>query len=184
MPGPIAIGDPAPNFDLASTEGVVLMLRDEVTRSAAVVYFFGDGESEGVRRDLVALAGSRRRLARHKARVLAVAPVPVAQLARLQQALDLRFPLLYDDRGFARLYGVEPAEAGRPGAPALVVVDRRQQVRWMANPLASAEAALPEVERALAGLPSPTAGYPKPVVNRWIEWWVNALRRGRRATAA
>ena len=41
-------GDEAPNFDLTSTEDVVLMLRDEVSRTAALLYFF-DVEAEGSR---------------------------------------------------------------------------------------------------------------------------------------
>jgi len=184
MPGPIAIGDEAPNFDLTSTEGAVLMLRDEVIRTAVVLYLFTDHEGERVRRDLAALAAGRERLARLKARVLAAAPAPIARLAELQKALDLRFPLLSDDRSFCRLYGVEPGEEGKPGAPALAVVDRRQQVRFLANPVTAVEAALPEVEKILSGLPSPTAGYPRAVLNRCVEWWINALRRGRRASPA
>ena len=32
MPGPVSIGDTAPNFDLSSTEDALLMLKDEVVR--------------------------------------------------------------------------------------------------------------------------------------------------------
>lgn len=184
MPAPISIGDEAPNFDLSSTEGGVLMLRDEVTRTAAVLYLFGDPDGDRTRRDLAALAANRERLARLMARPLAVAPLPLAKLAELQKRWGLPFPLLADDRGFVRLYGVEPPEDGRTPAPALVVVDRRQRVRWMANPVSAVEAALPEVEKILAGFPTPTASYPRSVLNRWIEWWINALGRGRRAIAS
>ena len=38
MLGP-EIGETAPNFDLSSTEGALLMLRDECVHSALVVYF-------------------------------------------------------------------------------------------------------------------------------------------------
>jgi peroxiredoxin len=184
MPAPISVGDEAPNFDLTSTEGGVLMLRDEVTRTAAVLYLFGDPESDRTRRDLAALAANRERLARLDARPLAVAPLALTKLAELQRRWNLPFPLLADDRGFARLYGVEPPEEGRTAAPALVVVDRRQRVRYLANPVSAVEAAMPELEKILAGFPTPTASYPKAVLNRWIEWWVNALGRGRRAVAS
>lgn len=173
MPAPITIGDEAPNFDLSSTEGCVLMLRDEVVRTAVVLYFFADGDSDRVHRDLKALARARESLARTRAKVLAVAPLPVARLQELQRALDLGFPLLRDDRGFARHYGIEAPEEGKPPAPALVVVDRRQRVRWIANPVAAAEEALPQAEKSLAALPSPVAGYPRKVVNRLRDRLVN-----------
>jgi peroxiredoxin len=168
----VSIGEIAPNFDLTSTEGCVLMLRDEVARTAVVLYFFSDPESERVHRDLKALAKGREMLARHSAKVLAVAPVPVDRLQELQRQLDLRFPLLRDDRGFAAHYGVAPSEE-RPPAPALVVVDRRQRVSWLANPVTSVEETLPQVDRVLGDLPSPTADYPRSVINRWIDRLVN-----------
>jgi len=173
MAGPISIGDEAPNFDLSSTEGCVLMLRDEVVRTAVVLYFFADAESDRVHRDLKALSRHRDKLARRQAKVLAVSPLPLARLNELQRELDLHFPLLRDDRGFARAYGVEANEEGRQPAPALMVVDRRQRVRWIANPVTGVEDAMPEVEKLLGGLPSPTAGYPKRVVNRLVDRWVN-----------
>ena len=52
MPGTVSIGDTAPNFDLSSTEDALLMLKDEVIRTAVVLYFFADAGSERVRRDL------------------------------------------------------------------------------------------------------------------------------------
>lgn len=173
MPGPITIGDEAPNFDLSSTEGCVLMLKDEVVRTAVVLYFFADGDSDRVRRDLKRLSQARDKLARHRTKVLAVAPLPLAKLQELQRTLDLGYPLLRDDRGFARHYGIEASEEGKTPAPALVVVDRRQQVRWIANPVTGVEDALPQVEKSLTALPSPVAGYPRKVVNRFRDRMVN-----------
>ena len=49
-------GVEAPNFDLTSTEDVVLMLRDEVPRMAVVLYFFADPGSDRSRQDLQVLA--------------------------------------------------------------------------------------------------------------------------------
>ena len=37
----LSVGDEAPNFDLSTTEGAVLMLCDEVPRNFVVLYFFG-----------------------------------------------------------------------------------------------------------------------------------------------
>ena len=165
MPGPISIGDEAPNFDLSSTEDAVLMLRDEVTRTAIVVYFFTDPASERAQRDLDAPNRGLDALARKSARVLAVSPAKLDELKKLQIERKLLFPLLHDDRNFSAVYGA--------GEAALVLVSRRQRVLWMANPVASVEAALPQALEALAKLPSGTETYNKNVINRLIDRWVN-----------
>lgn len=174
MPGPISIGDEAPNFDLSSTEEALLMLKDEVTRTALVVYFFSGPGDERALRDLDALNRRRDALTRLQVRVLAVSTAPLDDLKKLQRERKLLFPLLHDDRNFSAAYGVAPPpEEGRPAAPALAVVDRRQRIRFLANPVASVEESMPQVESALKDLPSPTKSYPKSVVNRWIDRWVN-----------
>jgi peroxiredoxin len=173
MPGPISIGDEAPNFDLSSTENALLMLRDEVIRTAMVVYFFADPTSERVQRDLDTLSRQREALSKISVGVLAVSPTKLDDLKKLQRERKLRFPLLHDDRNFSALYGVASGEEGKPAAPALVLVDRRQRVRFLANPVASVEESMPQVESALKEMPSPTRSYPKSVVNRWIDRWVN-----------
>lgn len=165
MPGPISIGDEAPNFDLSSTEDALLMLRDEVTRTAIVVYFFTDPAGEQAQRDLDALNRGLDALARRSARVLAVSPAKLDELRKLQIDRKLLFPLLHDDRSFAAAYGVTGS--------ALVLVNRRQRILWMANPVASVDAALPQALEALAKIPSGTETYNKNVINRWIDRWVN-----------
>jgi peroxiredoxin len=166
MPGPLAIGDLAPNFDLSSTEEAVLMLRDEVIRNSVVLYFFAGPGDERAVRDLAALNAAREKIGALRARVLAVSPAPLDALRRLQAQRRLLFPLLHDDRNFGLSYGV--------GAdPLLAVVGQRLEIRWIANPVADVEAALPEVEAVLKALPAPTAAYPKSVINGWVDRWVN-----------
>lgn len=173
MPGPISIGDEAPNFDLSSTEECLLMLKDEVVRTAVVVYFFGNPADERVLRDLDALNRRRESLAKNAVRILAVSPTPLDDLKKLQRERKLVFPLLHDDRSFSAAYGVTAPDEGRPAAPALVVVDRRQRLRFIANPVASVEDSMAQVESAIKDLPSPTRSYPKTVINRLIDRWVN-----------
>jgi peroxiredoxin len=174
----LAIGDEAPNFDLSSTEGVLLMLRDEVIQRAAVLYFFANPGAEivpdRVVRDLVALSNRRAELARARTRILAVSPTPLDRLKKLQVEHKLLYPLLHDDRAFSAAYGVA-AEDGAAPEPALVVVSREQKVLWQANPTPAAgiEGALPEIVKLLRDLPSPAKGYPKSVVNKLIDRWVN-----------
>jgi len=173
MPGPIAIGDEAPNFDLSSTEDALLMLKDEIVRTAIVVYFFADPASARVERDLDALNRNLDALGRRGARVLAVSPAKLDELKKLQGDRKLLFPLLHDDRNFSAAYGVGPATESTPADPALAVVSRRQRIRFLANPVASAEGSLPEVIKLLESLPSGTETYEKSVINRWVDRWVN-----------
>jgi len=171
--GPISIGDEAPNFDLTSTEDALLMLRDEVIQSAIVLYFFSDLTGDRTRRDLEALNRHLDPLGRLRARVLAVSPAKIDELKKLQAERKLLFPLLHDDRDFSARYGVTAPEEGKAAAPALVVVSRKQRVLWLANPVAAVEDALPQVEKLLKDLPSPTASYPRKIINRFVDRWVN-----------
>lgn len=169
---PISVGDEAPNFDLTSTEDVVLMLRDEVPRSAAILYFFADGSDERTRRDLEALAAFVAR-GRYRVQVLGISPQKVAALKDVQRGLSLPFPLLSDDRGFATYYGVASAVDDEAPEPALFLVDRLQRVGWLANPVADVGEALPGLEKVLATFPSQAANYPRSIVNRVVDFWVN-----------
>ena len=165
--GSISIGDEAPNFDLSSTEDALLMLRDEVGQATVVLYFFADPESDAARRDLDALNRGLDALKRLRTRVLAISPAKLDDLKKVQVARKLLFPLLHDDRNFAEKYGVSEA-------PALVAVSREQRVLWQANPVAGGvESALPQVLALLKGQPSLTAAYPRKVVNRLVDRWVN-----------
>ena len=124
-----------------------------------------------LRRDLEAL---RDRIAKAKPEVL----------QDLQRELALPFPLLSDDRAFSAHYGVEAPAEGETAPPALFLVDRRQRVAWAANPAPAMDEALAAVDKALAELPGPTSNYPKMVVNRIVNWWVNTVSRRRPAGTA
>jgi len=162
----LSIGDEAPNFDLSSTENAVLMLRDEAARTSVVLYFFADPSDPRTHRDLDALNQRLDPLARLRTRILAVSPAKLDDLKKLQAERKLLFPLLRDDRNFSAAYGVT-------GAPALVLVGRKQRILWLANPVAAVAEALPQVEKVQEEQPSATKGYPKSVVNRLIDKIVN-----------
>ncbi len=179
----LATGDEAPNFDLTSTEDVVLMLCDEVSRTAVLLCFF-DADAESSREALAALGGAWSRLGRHRARAFGIAKAKPEALKQLQAELALPFPLLSDDRGFAAHYGVEPAGEGDSPPPALFLVDRRQRIAWAANPAPAMAEALAAVDRVLGSLPGSASNYPKSVVNRVVNWWVNAISRRRPAGTA
>lgn len=170
----LSIGDEAPNFDLTSTEDVLLMLRDECVRTAVVLYFFHDAEGERVRDDLLALARRWDDLTKAQARVLGVSRADIDTLKALQKELHLPFPLLNDDRGFSTGYGLaEASEEGPAPRPVLAVVDRWQKLVALEPVADGVAAALPAAISALGDLPRPTASLPRKVVNWWIDRWVH-----------
>lgn len=180
MAAALVVGEEAPNFDLASTEDVVLMLRDEVPRMAVLLYFF-NGDSDRERSDLKKLAAGQRKLKEAGAAILGISPAKIDALKALQRDLHVQFPLLRDDRDFSTQYGVEAASDDESAPPALYLVDRDQKILWMACPLTAIESSLSEIDGVLKALPSSTANYPKSVVNRVVNWWVNKIRAPRAA---
>lgn len=170
--GRLAEGDRAPDFDLSSTEDAVLMLRDEVPRSPVLLYFFADPAAERARRDLAAIAARHADFGRLGLKVMGVSPAKLDELKAAQRDLGLPFPLLTDDRGFSRSYGVEAAEEATP-EPALVLVDRNQKVLWIGNPAPELEQAVGAILGRVKSLPRPTANYPRSVINRLVDRWVN-----------
>ena len=170
MRGP-EIGETAPNFDLSSTEGVLLMLRDECVHTALVLYLF-PAIDDRAQRDLADLARVQKALAYLRTQLFGLSKAPLKQLQSLQRELGLVFPLLHDDRAFLAAYGVNAQAEGPASEPALYMVDSTETVIWKANPIASVEAALPDLLAKAKKLPSASAGYPKKVINRVVDWWV------------
>lgn len=161
-----AIGTEAPDFDLVSTEDVVLMLRDEVPRSPVLLFFFS-GSADG-RAELAELERHSPRLAAKSIKLLGISERSLVELKALQQELRLSFPLLHDDRGFSRSYGVA-AEAGR----VLVLVDRNQRIAWIGSQLENLGAELEALLSSRKRDSSPRANYPRSVINRLVDRWVN-----------
>lgn len=159
------------------------MLRDEVPRTALVLYFFADPQDARAREDLAFLGRQVADLKELTAGVLAVCPAKLEALKAVQRELSLPFPLLTDDRGFSGLYGLaadEPtteteagAEATATPSSALYIVDRRQVVRWAAAPAPAAAEAWGAMRGVLKGLGSSTANYPRRITNRLVDLWVN-----------
>lgn len=163
-------GDRAPNFDLSSTEGVLLMLCDEVPRSPLLLAFVAAAEAG--RETLRELAARHADFTRRGLKVLVVSSDPLAELQALQQELELPFPLLHDDRGFSKLYGFDPAEDGA-AQTLLVLVDQGQRVLLVADGQASLETALANVLSEVDRLPSSSVNYPRTVINRLVDRWVS-----------
>lgn len=181
MSRPFQVGDEAPNYDLASTEDAVLMLCDEVPRTAVVLYVFDDPAGEVAQRDLATLGRWQDRLKGRNAVLHGMSRAKLPALKTTQVDLGLTFPLLRDDRDFSATYGVEKTTEESPSEPALYLVDREQKVAWMACPVGDLETALAEVDSVLRGMTSPSANMPGTVVNRVVDWWVNRFRKSKAA---
>ena len=123
MAATLVVGTEAPNFDLTSTEDVVLMLRDEVPRMAVLLYFF-DGDDDRVQSDLKSLTAAQGKLKERGAVILGVSAAKVDALKELQRQLQVQFPLLADDREFSSKYGVVTASEDEPGAPAFAALGK------------------------------------------------------------
>ncbi len=170
---PLAAGDVAPDFDLTSTEDVILMLKDEVPRTPVLLYVFSGGQDPQARADLVELERRREAILERRAKILGLSPAPLAELKKLQADLRLRFPLLADDRGFAKAYGLEAPAEGQAAPPALYLVGRDLRVLSSERPVMTIAGALDAIEKQLSSQPSSAAGYPRKVINRWIDRWVH-----------
>ncbi len=57
--------------------------------------------------------------------------------------------------------------------PVLAVVDRRQELLALDRLHGSVADALGDLMKVIKGLPSPSAGLPRKVVNRLVDRWVN-----------
>ena len=169
MPAMLKIGDEAPNFDLASTEDAILMLRDEVPRTPVLLLFFG--EAEAGRPHLEVLSRLFPELARAGVKTLAVSSVKLEELKTLQRELHLGFPLLHDDRNLAAAYGASASEEATGESTTLALIGRNQRILWIDRSEVSADAIRSAV--ASARKVSSTVNYPRRVINRLVDRWVN-----------
>ena len=162
----IGVGDKAPNFDLASTEGVVLMLCDEVHRTEVLLYVFQD--LEAATSVLESLARSADELLSRGIKILAVSETGLEDLALRQRELGIPFPLLHDDRGLSRGYlGADECSS------LAVLVGRDQRIRWIEEVPANLSGELSAQVTAHAESSGSTVNYPRSVINRLVNRWVN-----------
>jgi peroxiredoxin len=162
----LTVGDPAPNFDLTSTENVVLMLRDEVPRVQVLLYFF-DGVHEATGQ-LVELARGAVEWAGKGIRILGISQAPLEDLAAAQQKNGLPFPLLHDDRELSALYG-----AGCGEGSVAVLVDHDQRIAMIERQPQDLSGSVSSFLAERGKRRNSTANYPTSVINRLVKRWVN-----------
>lgn len=160
----ITVGDQAPNFDLTSTEGVVLMLHDEVPRMQVLLYFFEDPGS--AKSDLEELSTRSAKLTGKGIKVIAVSTAPLEVLSDTQQKLALTYPLLHDDRALSKAYGADSSTV-------LALVDRNRQIALLDRHQVDLGSSLAALLGDGSSLRESTTNYPKSVINRLVDRWVN-----------
>jgi len=166
MPQQASVGHAAPDFDLSSTEGCVLSLRDEVPRSAVIIYCFADPSDESARAALSFLA-EHADAAPGPSQIFGISTASMDELTSLQRELHLPFPLLRDDRGLTAAYGFRVAEEG-PTESVMAVIDRGQKLIWERRAAEDLAAIWHEVVDCLKRTDRPTSNYPRSVVNRLV----------------
>ncbi len=132
---PIATGQPAPSFDLASSTGKSIKLDDFKGKKTVVLYFYPKADTPGCTKEA---CGFRDALADYDAAniaVLGISPDPETDVTKFGQKFNLNFPLLADaDGSVTKSYGVwgEKTFAGKTYLGALrttFVIDKSGKVQ-------------------------------------------------------
>jgi len=110
-------------------------------------------------------------LAESGVKVMAVSAAKLEELKVVQRELSLGFPLLHDDRNLSAVYGAGGASESESPASILVLVGRDQRVLWTDR--APVAAAAIRTAAAAANKISSTVNYPRRVINRLVDLWVN-----------
>lgn len=145
------------------------MLRDEVPRTPVLLLFFG--AIEAARSELATLGEIAPELAKQGVKIMAISHAKLDELKQVQRDMKLGFPLLHDDRNLSSAYGAGSTGEGEGPAPIAVLVGRDQRVLWIETAAISAESIGAAV--AASSKISSTVNYPRRVINRLVDRWVN-----------
>jgi peroxiredoxin Q/BCP len=100
-------GQPAPDFQLASTEDRDISLADFRGKQAVVLYFYPRDDTPGCTAEACSFRDLRAMFNEHGAEILGVSTDTVKSHKKFQQKFHLTFPLLADpDHSVADQYGV------------------------------------------------------------------------------
>jgi peroxiredoxin Q/BCP len=101
------VGQPAPDFNLASTDDKDVRLSDFKGKQAVVLYFYPRDDTPGCTAEACSFRDLRSLFHEHGAEILGVSTDSVKSHKKFQQKYHLTFPLLADpDHAVADQYGV------------------------------------------------------------------------------
>jgi peroxiredoxin Q/BCP len=104
LPG---VGDPAPDFTLASTEGKDVSLADFRGKQSLVLYFYPKDDTPGCTKEACSFRDLRSEFNAHGAEILGVSTDSLRSHEKFREKYGLSFPLLSDpDHHVAEQYGV------------------------------------------------------------------------------
>ena len=101
------VGQPAPDFNLASTDDRDVRLSDFKGKQAVVLYFYPRDDTPGCTAEACSFRDLRSLFHEHGAEILGVSTDSIRSHKKFQQKYQLTFPLLADpDHAVADQYGV------------------------------------------------------------------------------
>jgi peroxiredoxin Q/BCP len=102
-----AVGQPAPDFTLASTEDRDISLADFKGKQAVVLYFYPRDDTPGCTAEACSFRDLRALFNEHGAEILGVSADTLRSHKKFRDKFHLTFPLLVDaDHAIADKYGV------------------------------------------------------------------------------
>ena len=102
----LKVGDTAPAFTLASTDGSTVSLK-ELKGKKVVLYFYPKDDTSGCTQEAIDFNGLRQEFEKAGTAILGVSPDPVKKHDKFKAKYELEFPLLSDEqKHMLEAYGV------------------------------------------------------------------------------
>ncbi len=148
----IAVGEPAPDFDLEIVGGGRVQLRDALTRGPLVLFFYPKDATPGCTVEVCSFRDAYQDFVDAGAQVIGVSSDTVVSHGRFATKYDLPYPLASDPGGKVRdAYGV-PKTLGLIPGRVTFVIDRDGLVRSVFNSQFGADKHVPAALEALRAL--------------------------------
>src|SRR5262245_22378678 len=146
------VGDKAPDFSAAASDGTTVKLADVVGKGNIVLYFYPKDDTPGCTKEACGIRDSITELKGLNAIVFGVSFDSVESHKKFIEKYSLPFVLLADtDKSIAKAYGIATDES--KNAPRVTfIIDKAGKIAYV-NPKVNAGNNATEVRTALAALP-------------------------------
>lgn len=144
----LKVGDPAPDFTAASTEGIV-HLKDQIGQAPIVIYFYPKDDTPGCTKEACGIRDHFAAFRSLKAKVYGVSYDSLESHRAFIKKYNLPFPLIADtDKAVAKLYGADRMVVARRMT---FVIDKKGKIAWI-NPSVDPSTHSQELEDVLKRL--------------------------------